>query len=70
MAHDVAEGRRELNFSLWGNYDERRKARKLKEIAEQVDDGEMPLWYYVVIHPEAQLSQGDRQLMTQWAKPR
>ena len=68
IARDVTDGRRELNFSLWNQYNERRKSRKLKEIAEQVEKGKMPQWYYVPFHPEAQLSPAERDLILSWAK--
>jgi hypothetical protein len=68
IARDVTEGRRELNFSTWSQYNERRKARKLKEIAEQVEQGKMPQWYYVSLHPDAKLSPADRELIVKWAK--
>lgn len=68
IARDVTEGRKELNFSLWNGFNERRKARKLKEIAEQVEQGKMPQWYYVLLHPDAKLSPADRELIIKWAK--
>jgi cytochrome c551/c552 len=68
IARDVTEGRRELNFSLWNYYNERRKSRKLKEIAEQVEQGKMPQWYYVSLHPDAKLSPADRELIIRWAR--
>jgi Haem-binding domain len=67
MARDVKEGRREVNFSLWAKYDERRRTRKVKEIANEVDKGDMPPWYYVPLHPDAKLSAADRQLIITWA---
>jgi cytochrome c551/c552 len=68
IARDVTEGRRELNFSIWNRYEERRKTRKWKEIAEQVEKGKMPQWYYVSLHPDAKLSAADRELIVKWAK--
>lgn len=68
IARDVKEGRRELNFSLWDSYDERRKTRKLKEIAEQVEKAKMPQWYYVLFHPPAQLTESERATVLKWAK--
>lgn len=68
IARDVNEGRRELNFSLWSQYNERRKSRKLKEIAEQVEKGKMPQWYYVALHPDAKLSVIERELIIKWAR--
>ena len=68
IAHDVRDGRRELNFSLWNQYNDRRKARKFKEIVEQVEKKKMPQWYYVLVHPEAKLSDAEREIIMNWAK--
>ena len=68
ISHDVSDGRRELNLSTWSQYDARRKARKLREIAEQVEKGKMPQWYYVLLHPQARLSAADRQLLIDWSR--
>lgn len=70
IARDIKEGRREVNFSVWEKYDERRRTRKLKEIASEVDKGSMPPWYYVPLHPDAKLSAADRQRVIAWAKQR
>jgi len=68
IGHDVKDGRKELNFSLWDHYESRRKTRKLKEIAEQVEKNKMPQWYYVAVHSEAKLSAADRELIIKWAR--
>lgn len=68
IGSDVKEGRRDLNFSTWNLYSPSRKARKLKETREQIEKGKMPLWYYVLIHPDAKLSAGDQELILKWAK--
>ena len=68
IARDVDEGRRQFNFSLWSQFNERRKSRKLKEIVEQVEKSKMPQWYYVSLHPDAKLSAADRELIIKWAK--
>lgn len=68
ISRDVSEGRRELNLSTWSRYDARRKARKLREIGEQVEKGKMPQWYYVILHPDARLSAADRQLLLEWSR--
>jgi hypothetical protein len=65
---DVKEGRKELNFSIWDRYEQRRKARKLKEIVKEVEEGDMPPWYYIPVHADAMLSQGDREAIAKWAK--
>lgn len=68
VARDVKEGRREVNFSTWEKYDEKRRARKLREIAKEVQNGSMPPGYYVPLHPEAKLSATDRDLIVKWAQ--
>ena len=68
IANDVKEGRREVNFSVWNQYTENRRARKLKEIVEQLEGNKMPQWYYVLVHPEAKLSAGDKEMIINWAK--
>ncbi|MBI4518966.1 MAG: heme-binding domain-containing protein [Deltaproteobacteria bacterium] len=68
LAHDVSEGREELNFSSWGKYADKRKAKKLKESAEEIAEGEMPPWYYEVMHPSASLSTTERNALIEWAK--
>lgn len=66
--HDVTEGRDELNFSEWGDYPARRKDHKLEELEEKVSEGEMPLRLYLPLHPEARLSDADRQTLVEWAR--
>jgi cytochrome c551/c552 len=57
-----------VNFSLWNQYNAQREARKRKEIVEQVQSGKMPQWYYVVLHPDAKLSDVDRDAIVKWAQ--
>jgi len=68
VAKDVREGREELNFSVWDTYSEKRKNHKIKECGEEVEEGEMPLWFYLPLHPEAELSQDDIDLIVSWSK--
>jgi cytochrome c551/c552 len=65
---DVNGGRKEMSLSDWGSYDARRKARKLQQICEQIEKGEMPMRSYVVMHPTAKLTDSDKQLLCDWAK--
>ncbi len=68
IVSDVNDGRKELSLSEWGTYEPKRKARKLQELCEQVEKGEMPMSSYVLIHPAAKLSDSDKQLLCDWAK--
>ena len=60
LANDVAEGRRTLNFSEWG-----RQQRGLEDLVEVVQEGGMPPFYYIPLHPQAQLSSPERQALAQ-----
>jgi hypothetical protein len=66
VGHDVDEGREELNFSTWAAYGPRRKAKKLRETIEEVDEGHMPPWYYLLMHGEARLTPADRGALRAW----
>ena len=68
IARDVKNGRKEVNFSTWETFDEKRKARKLKEIAKEVEKGDMPPFYYLPVHPDAKLSPAERDVIVNWAK--
>jgi hypothetical protein len=68
VAHDVNHGREELDFSRFEAYDAARRRKKLGEIAEEVDEQEMPLWYYLRLHPEARLSDDERARIVSWAE--
>ena len=67
LAWDVKEGREELNFSTWHQYSNRKRTKKLREIAEEIEEGEMPPWFYIPLHPEARLSSQDKQHLRTWA---
>lgn len=66
VAHDVHEGRRELNFSEWNRYDAGGRRKKLEKASEEVSDGEMPPVYYVWMHPGARLSDADKAALKAW----
>lgn len=67
VARDVHEGREELNFSTWDQYTSRQQVEKLKESWEEVEEGEMPLWFYLPVHRDAVLSDADRAALRNWA---
>jgi hypothetical protein len=66
LADHIAEGRRELNFSIWNTYAPDRKRRKLDEICEQVRSREMPLPSYLWLHGEARLTDAEIRVLCEW----
>lgn len=60
VQHDVDEGRRRLNFSTWN------QGRQEKEdMVRSVQNGSMPRWFYVPLHPSASLSASEKQQLIQ-----
>ncbi len=51
---DVDEGRSHFNVSDWG-----RAKNHGDDAAKMVRNGDMPLWYYLPAHPEAQLTKAE-----------
>ncbi len=63
---DVNQGRSRLNLSEWGRLDNRKAAKKLDDICEEVEDGAMPLASYTRIHRSAKLSPEDIKTLCEW----
>lgn len=68
VVYDVHEAREHLNFSAWNRYDRVEQREKIEEVWEEVEEGEMPLWYYLPLHPDAALSAADQSLLREWAE--
>ena len=61
VTSDVNEGREHLNVSEWDRTEEHHG----DEAAEMVEKDEMPLWFYLPLHPEARLSPADKKRLIQ-----
>jgi hypothetical protein len=68
MAHHVEEGKEELNFSEFASYNEKRSNHKIHEMAEEINEGEMPLTSYTMIHHNAKITEADRTAINDWIK--
>lgn len=64
----IKEGRRKLNFSMYGLYDEKRKQHKIEEAVEMVEKEKMPLDSYTMIHGNAQLTPEQRKALVEYFK--
>lgn len=68
ILHDIEEGRHELNFSEWAGYAVDRKHHKLEELIEEVEEGEMPMNIYTVMHQDADLTETQKEELIAWAQ--
>lgn len=59
--HHVEEGREHFNISMWGY----QKKNKGDEAAKEVEEGEMPLFSYLLVHSEARLSKKEKEQLIQ-----
>ncbi|HEY0042432.1 MAG TPA: heme-binding domain-containing protein [Flavisolibacter sp.] len=67
MADHVADGKAELNFSVFKNYSLARQTGTLEAIAETVKSDIMPLPSYVLMHPDAKLTPTKKLAVFNWA---
>jgi len=66
LAGHIKDGKAELNFSEFSQYSKRRMKTKLNSIGEQVEKREMPLKSYLLIHGNAELGDGQIQIIKNW----
>lgn len=59
VQHDVEKGREHFNVSLWGTQNK----NKGNEAAQELREGEMPPWFYLIPHPEARLSPTEKKAL-------
>jgi len=64
----VNDGRKHLNYSIWGTYKQERRVHKLDEMYVEVEEGEMPLSSYTRIHGEAKLTNEQKTALTNWLR--
>jgi len=64
----VNNGREKLNFSKWKDYNLDKRDSLRLECAEHIEKKWMPIFSYKIIHPEAQLSDDEREKMINWFK--
>ena len=68
IKHHIDEGSHHLNFSIWGTYKEKRKNHKLDECVEMVEEGEMPMSSYTIMHGDAKLTDAQKQQLVEFFK--
>lgn len=68
LAAHIYEGKEHLDFSEFKAYDAKRKAHKLEELSEAINEGWMPLDTYVWLHQGARITVADRDAINAWFK--
>jgi hypothetical protein len=68
LGSHIENGKKEVNFDEFATYSLRRQFKKFKEIREQVEEGEMPLSSYTLIHRSTILSSEQKETVVKWAE--
>jgi hypothetical protein len=66
LENHIKEGKAELNFSEWDLLSSRRKTSKLRSIIKQIEQNEMPLSSYTLMHRTALFSEAEKQGIIQY----
>lgn len=64
----VEEGKEHFNISKWNDYSDKKKDHKLDELAEEVEEGHMPLPSYTWTHSDAKLTAEQIEAIEAWVK--
>jgi len=64
----IKEGVKKLNFSIWYSYSDKKKAHKIEECIEKIEERHMPLKSYTWTHSDAKLDDNERAELIQWFK--
>ncbi|NOR86239.1 MAG: cytochrome C [Bacteroidales bacterium] len=64
----VVEGRDNLNFSFWGEFDQEDKDYVIEEIIEEIEEGDMPFPGYDLAHSDAKLSAEQQEKLFAWLR--
>jgi len=68
IARDVQQARRHANLSRWQEYAAGDRQQILSAIGSAVRNHEMPPGRYLLLHPEAKLTEEERQRIYKWTK--
>lgn len=68
VGRDTRKGRKHLNFSNWTSKEKADMAEDFLDIAEEIEEGGMPMPIYLVMHGDAKLSDEQRQQIIAWAE--
>ena len=66
MERHIRNGKKDLNFSEFGNYSKRRQESKFESIIKQVKSGDMPLASYTMLHKNSKLTSTQKETVINW----
>jgi Haem-binding domain len=67
LANHVNDGKKHFNFDEFASYKPKKALHKLEELANEVQQGEMPMDSYTWIHKDAKLTDAEKKIIVNWA---
>ena len=67
VVRDVADARAILNFSEWAAYEPAVRVALRSMVRPTTAVHRMPLWHYLPLHPDSQLSESELDALSTWA---
>jgi hypothetical protein len=67
VENHIHEGKQHLNFSEFATYTRKKQAHKIDEVAETIENDEMPLESYTIMHRNAKLTPAQKEILVNWA---
>ena len=64
----IDDGKRSFNLNEFASYPAARQYDKVKEIKKQIDEGEMPISSYTLIHTDARLTDEEKKAIISWSE--
>jgi Haem-binding domain len=68
LDNHVRDGKRSLNLNEFATYTAARKYDKITEVKKHIDEGEMPLSSYTLIHRDADLADTEKDELIAWSE--
>jgi hypothetical protein len=68
LNHHITEGKHELNFDAFASYPPRKQYHKFKSMERELQEGDMPLESYLLIHRDAKLSADQTAMLVAWSE--
>ncbi len=68
LKNHIDDGKRSINFSDLSGFTQKKRIHRMGDISEQLEQEEMPLSSYTLIHRYAILDSGQTKLVMDWAK--
>ncbi|MCX6235653.1 MAG: heme-binding domain-containing protein [Bacteroidetes bacterium] len=66
LYRDIKEGKENVNFSGWANYDARKRISLLSKMHDELEERSMPLKIYLWMHKDARMSDAEYETLMKW----